>query len=121
MSAFQGLAAIPAQQLSPGYLARVVHGSRVTFAVVEIEPHAELPEHSHENEQLGIVVRGTVTLRVDDEEETLHAGGTWNIPPRAPHFVRGGAHGAVVLDIFAPSRQEWRQLDAIAPARPNWP
>jgi quercetin dioxygenase-like cupin family protein len=62
-----------------------------------------------------------VTLRVNDEEGTLHAGVTWNIPPRTPHLVRGGAHGAVVLDIFAPSRQEWRQLDAIAPARPNWP
>src|SRR5438105_3692992 len=58
MSAFVDLAAIPAQQLSPGYLARVIHGSRVTFAVVEIEPNAELPEHSHENEQLGIVLRG---------------------------------------------------------------
>jgi quercetin dioxygenase-like cupin family protein len=121
MSAFQDLAAIPAQQLSPGYLARAIHGRRVTFAVVEIEPHAELPEHSHENEQLGIVLRGSVTFRVGNEERTVHAGGTWSIPSHTPHFVKGGAEGAVVLDIFAPTRDEWKHLDAIAPASPNWP
>jgi quercetin dioxygenase-like cupin family protein len=121
MSAFQDLDAIPAQQLSPGYLARAIHGSRVTFAVVEIEPHAELPEHSHENEQLGIVLRGSVTFRVGNEEKTVEAGGTWSIPTGTPHFVRGGADGAVVLDIFAPTREEWKHLGAIAPASPNWP
>jgi quercetin dioxygenase-like cupin family protein len=121
MSAFQDLAAIPAQQLGPGYLARAIHGSRVTFAVVEIEPHAALPEHSHENEQLGIVLRGSVTFRVGKEEKTLEAGGTWSIPSDTPHFVTGGVDGAVVLDIFAPTREEWKQLDAIAPVRPIWP
>jgi quercetin dioxygenase-like cupin family protein len=121
MSAFKDLAAIPAQQLAPGYLARAIHGSRATFAVVEIEPHAELPEHRHENEQLGIVLKGSLTFRVGSEETTAEAGCTWSIPPDTPHSVRGGADGAVVLDIFAPTREEWRQLDAIAPATPAWP
>lgn len=76
MSAFRDLSAIPAQELSPGYLARAIHGSRLTFAVVEVEPHAELPEHSHENEQLGIVLRGSVEFRVGSEEKTVVAGGT---------------------------------------------
>jgi quercetin dioxygenase-like cupin family protein len=121
MSAFQDLAAIPAQQLSPGYRARAVHGSRATLAVVEVEPHAELPEHSHDNEQLGIVLSGSVTFRVGNEERTVEAGGTWSIPSGTPHFVRGGPAGAVVMDIFAPPREEWKHLDAMAPARPSWP
>jgi quercetin dioxygenase-like cupin family protein len=121
VSAFQDLGAIPAQQLSPGYIARAIHGTRVTLAVVEIQPHAELPEHSHENEQLGIVLRGSVSFRVGSEERTVQAGGTWTIPSHTPHFVKGGGDGAVVLDIFAPCRDEWKELDAIAAASPNWP
>jgi quercetin dioxygenase-like cupin family protein len=121
VSAFRDLAAIPAQQLSPGYLARAIHGSRVTFAVVEIEPRAGLPEHSHENEQLGIVINGSITIRVGDEERTLEPGGTWNIPTGTPHSVRGGPDGAVVLDIFAPTREEWKHSDAIAGVSPTWP
>jgi quercetin dioxygenase-like cupin family protein len=121
MSAFRDLAAIPAQQLSPGYLARAVHGRRLTFAVVEIEPHAELPEHSHENEQLGIVLRGSVIFRIGEEERTVQAGGTWTIPGHTPHFVKGGDEGAIVLDIFAPTREEWKHLDTTGPASPIWP
>ncbi len=121
MSAFKDLGAVAPQQLSAGYLARAVHGSRITFAVVEIEPHAELPEHSHENEQLGIVLRGSLTFRVGGEEKSLEAGGVWTIPSNTPHSVKGGARGAVVIDMFAPTREEWKQLEALAAVPPSWP
>jgi len=121
MSAFRDLAEVHPHELAPGYLARAVHGSRTTFAVIEIEPGAELPEHHHFNEQLGIVLRGSVTFRVGEEERVLEPGGTWVIPSDTPHFVRGGPDGAAVLDIFVPAREEWRRLEPLAPARPEWP
>jgi quercetin dioxygenase-like cupin family protein len=67
------------------------------------------------------VLRGSVRFRVGEEERTVEPGGTWIIPSGTPHLVRGGADGAVVLDIFAPTREEWKRLDAIAGARPTWP
>lgn len=121
MSAFRDLDGIPAQQLGPGYVARALHGDRATFAVVEIEPNAELPEHSHDNEQLGLVLRGSVEFRIGDEEQTLGPGGTWLIPSGTPHLVRGGPDGAAVLDVFAPVREDWKGMEQIAPARPSWP
>jgi quercetin dioxygenase-like cupin family protein len=45
MSVFDDLPTIPPHALADGYLARVVHGERLTMAVVEIEPGAELAEH----------------------------------------------------------------------------
>jgi quercetin dioxygenase-like cupin family protein len=120
-SPFRNLREIAPQQLGPGYLARAVHGARVTFAVVEVAPHAELPEHSHGNEQLGIVLEGSVSFRIGEEERTIAAGGTWTIPPEVPHRVIGGEEGAVVLDVFAPAREEWKQLAAGAPCAPGWP
>jgi quercetin dioxygenase-like cupin family protein len=121
MSAFRDLAGIPPQRLSPGYLARAVHGSGITFAVVEIDAHAELPEHSHQNEQLGIVIQGSVTFRVGTEEKTVQPGGIWSIPPDTPHFVRAGAEGAVVLDLFTPAREDWKKIDPQVHASPRWP
>src|SRR6266852_5309903 len=64
MSAFEDLHAIPPQLLAGGYLARAVHGERLTLAVVEVEPGAELPEHQHDNEQFGIVIEGAVVFDV---------------------------------------------------------
>lgn len=121
MSAFDALAAIPPQNLRDGILARAVHGERITFAVVEIEPNAELPEHIHANEQLGIVLHGSVTFRVGEETHNVQPGGIWRVPPNAPHFLQAGPEGAIVLDMFTPVRDDWKRLGELAPRKPQWP
>jgi quercetin dioxygenase-like cupin family protein len=121
MSPFDDLGAIAPQLLADGYLARAVHGEQLTLAVVEIEPGAALPEHSHANEQFGIVLEGSVVFRIGDEERTLERGGIWRIPSDAPHSVTGGDSGAVVIDVFSPPRDEWRGLEQLPPRSPAWP
>ena len=79
-SAFDDLGGIAPQQLFEGFLARAVHGERLTLAVVEIEPHAVLPEHDHGNEQFGLILRGTASFRVGDETRELAPGDIWRIP-----------------------------------------
>ena len=121
MTAFDDLSDIGPQRLFAGFLARAVHGDGLTFAIVEIEPGAALPEHRHENEQLGMVLRGSVTFRVGDEERELAPGGVWRIPPNAPHSASGGPGGAVVLDVFAPPREDWKPIGADEPRPPSFP
>ena len=58
MGAFDRLRAIQPQLLAEGYLARALHGERLTVAVVEIDPGATLPEHHHDNEQVGMASKG---------------------------------------------------------------
>ena len=91
---------------------------RVT--IVEIDPDAELPVHSHENEQLGMVVRGSMRFRIGDEERDLGPGGMWRIPPNTPHSARAGPDGAVALDVFTPTRDDWKSLETEEPRRPTW-
>ena len=120
-SAFDDLAAVAPQVLADGYLARAIHGDQLTLAVVEIEAGAVLPEHSHANEQFGIVLEGSVVFRVGTETRTLLSGGIWRIPSDTPHTVTGGDSGAVVIDVFAPPRDDWRERETL-PARPAaWP
>lgn len=121
MSAFDDLSAIPPQLLAEGYLARAVHGEQLTLAVVEVEPGAELPEHSHVNEQLGMVIEGSVVFRVGSETKTVEPGGIWRIPTETPHTVTGGPNGAVVVDIFSPAREDWAARERLEPRPPQWP
>jgi quercetin dioxygenase-like cupin family protein len=100
---------------------RAVHGERLTFGVVELGPGALVPEHQHDNEQLGIVLEGSVSFRIDDETRELGPGSTWNIPSNAPHEVEAGPEGAVVIDLFAPGRADWQQLEPAEPREPRWP
>jgi quercetin dioxygenase-like cupin family protein len=121
VNAFDDLARIAPLRIWDGVRARSVEGERITMAVVELDPGAVVPDHRHENEQLGIVLRGSVTFRVGDEQRELGPGGTWCIASDTPHEVVAGTDGAVVIDIFAPVRAEWGALEPEAPAPPRWP
>ena len=121
MSAFDDLAGIAPQQLFDGFLARAVHGERLTLAVVEIEPHAVLPEHDHANEQFGIMLRGAASFRVGDETRELGPGDIWRIPGGTPHALVAGPEGAEVIDIFSPPRDDWQAIAEQEPRAPRWP
>jgi quercetin dioxygenase-like cupin family protein len=118
----EDLSAIPALKVWDRVVARSVEGERLNLAVVELEPSSDVPEHSHENEQLGIVLRGSLTFRVADEVRDVEAGATYRIPPNVPHEVlRTGPEGAVVLDVFAPARADWHGLERLDDQLPLWP
>jgi len=121
MSAFDDLAGIRPQDIWTGVVARAVHGERLTLAVVELAPNAAVPEHRHENEQLGMVLSGSLTFRVADETRELGPGATWSIPSNVPHEVTAGPDGAAVLDIFAPTRADWSAFEPQEPRAPVWP
>jgi quercetin dioxygenase-like cupin family protein len=121
MGALGELAALEPFRIWDGVVTRSVDGERVGFAVVELDPSITIPEHSHENEQLGIVLRGFVSFRVGDDVRDLTAGGTWRIGPNVPHEVHVGSEGAVVIDVFAPVRADWRELERLGERPPLWP
>jgi unsaturated pyranuronate lyase len=121
VGAFQELARIAPLPIWEGIVARAVDGERLTMAVVELDPGAIASEHQHENEQLGIVLSGLMTFRVGDEVRELGPGGTWTIPPNMPHEATAGPEGAVVIDVFAPPREDWQSLEQLEPRGPRWP
>ncbi len=121
MGAFDRLQAIQPQLLAEGYLARALHGERLTVAVVEIDPGATLPEHHHDNEQVGMVIQGSIVFRIGDEEQSLGPGELWLIPSNTPHTVTSGDNGAVVIDVFSPGREDWEARDRLPPRPPAWP
>jgi len=111
MSPFDDLGAIGAIEIWDGVLARTVDGELCSLAVVELGPGAVVAEHRHANEQLGLVLEGSVSFRIGDEERVLGPGGTWRIPSSTPHEVHAGPEGAVVVDVFAPARDDWAALE----------
>jgi quercetin dioxygenase-like cupin family protein len=121
VSAFDALTAIPPIDIWPGVVARTVDGEHCSFAIVELGPDSVVAEHAHPNEQLGLVVSGSVSFRVADETRELGPGGTWRIPPNTPHEVHAGPEGAVVVDLFAPPRDDWAALERSEPEAPRWP
>jgi quercetin dioxygenase-like cupin family protein len=118
---FDVLADIRPYPVWPGLLARAFRGERMTVAVVDLEANAEAAHHSHDNEQLGIVLRGTIDFTIGDEQRLLGPGETYVIPPGVPHRAVGGPAGCTVIDVFAPPRDDWEKLERLEPSKPAWP
>jgi len=114
------LADLPPIPVWEGVIARRVQGERLTLAVVELAPNAIVPEHRHPNEQNGLVIQGRVLFRCGDEERELGLGGTWRILGGVPHSVVAGPDGAVVIDVFTPTRDDWNRL-GVLDQPPLWP
>ncbi len=120
-SAFLDIGAVAPQQIWDGVVARAIHGDRVTLALIELAPNSLVPEHSHGNEQAGILVRGSFRFRVGDETREFGPGGTWRVRGGVPHEVEVGPEGALVVEIWSPPRDDWRDLERQEPRRPGWP
>ncbi len=112
---------VPPQQIWEGVVARPLHGERVTLALIELAANSLVPEHSHANEQVGILVRGSCRFRVGEETEAIDSGGTWRIRAGVPHEVEVGPDGAVVLEIWSPPRDDWRDVEREEPRPSPWP
>jgi quercetin dioxygenase-like cupin family protein len=121
MSAFRALDDIAPLPIWDGILARVVEGRAMTFAVVELDPHAVAAMHQHSNEQIGLVLRGTMTFKIGNETRVLTPGDTYDIPGNVPHEATAGPEGAVVIDVFAPIRADWHRFSAREPQPSVWP
>jgi quercetin dioxygenase-like cupin family protein len=118
MSAFDGIGRLEHLRVWDGVTAQAVEGERTTLAVVDLEPGSSVPEHRHENEQLGILIRGSMRFRIDGEMRDLAAGDTWRILGDVPHSVTAGPEGALAVECFTPARADWAELERLA-GRPS--
>ncbi|HYM65818.1 MAG TPA: cupin domain-containing protein [Patescibacteria group bacterium] len=121
MSTFDSLEKIVPIALRDGITARPVAGERMTMAVVDLDGGATLPEHHHENEQLGFVISGSFTIRIGSEKKVLRAGDTYSIPSHVPHEAWAGPGGCTLVDVFAPVRADWAALKRLEPSPGRWP
>ena len=98
-----------ARTLSDGLETRIFPGENVMLSVVRIGPDKSGVEHSHPQEQWGLLLEGSGVRTQDGVEHAVAAGDFWQTPGDMPHSFRASAEGAVVLDIFSPPREEYRR------------
>ena len=95
--------------LADGVSARPLFGEGAMLNLIEFEPGAEVPLHRHPHEQLGIVLRGMHTLIVDGDAHELGPLEGYVVPGGVEHYGFGGPEGALVLDVFNPVREDYRE------------
>jgi quercetin dioxygenase-like cupin family protein len=96
-------------ELAPGVDGRPIFGEGAMINLIEFEPGATVPLHSHPHEQLGIVLRGIQILVIDGEDHELGPMQGYVLPGGVEHAARCGTEGALVIDVFQPVREDYRE------------
>jgi unsaturated pyranuronate lyase len=110
MTAFHDISNNPRLPIWDGVHAQAIEGERITLALVELQPNILLPEHQHENEQVGTIVQGSMAFTIGGETRELGPGAAWTILSNVPHSVQVGPEGCTVIESFAPIRSDWHAI-----------
>jgi quercetin dioxygenase-like cupin family protein len=105
---FVRLDATRAFELASGVSGRPLFGDGAMLNLIRFEPGATVPLHSHPHEQLGIVLEGMQALVVEGESHELGPFEAYVLPGGVEHSAYCGPDGALVLDVFAPVREDYR-------------
>ena len=77
------------KEIHPGVKVRIMHGEKIMMMLVDISQGANVPTHTHENEQAGRVLSGSFKLVIDGKEHDLKEGDHYMIPSNVPHSAHG--------------------------------
>ena len=109
MSHFYDSTEVKRKEIAPGVNIRTMWGEKVMMSMVEIAPHAVVPNHSHPHEQAGLMLQGEFDMTIGGETRLLRPGDAYVIPGGVEHSVVGSDGWSLALDIFSPPREEYKQ------------
>jgi quercetin dioxygenase-like cupin family protein len=93
-----------------------VVGQNTMLNFVRFAPHAEAPLHVHAEEQLVIVLEGSLVFELDGKVRTLRIGDVAVVPPWVPHGAHTDAEACYEVDVFNPPRTSLLALTEAARA-----
>lgn len=104
------LSAADVQEIDDFEVAQLGVVDSMSIQFFEFPPGSVVPEHSHEQAQIGFVYEGELTLTVDGEDVVVGPGDAYLLESEEPH--RGENRGDEPVrgvDVFSPPR-----------GAPNW-
>lgn len=108
MTNFYDLNRIPYKFKREGVDIKSISGERAQMIFTRLSPGFS-SDHRHPEEQMGVVLSGTISLTVGGETRICEKGACYYIPPDMPHaFSVISGEQAEILDVFSPPKEENR-------------
>jgi quercetin dioxygenase-like cupin family protein len=101
------LSNIPSKEIMPGYHGKLIHSENMSIAFWEVEKDAQVPEHSHMNEQIMHVLEGNFEFTLDGETDIYQPGDIVIIAPHKKHSGKA-LTPCKLMDVFSPTREEYK-------------
>ncbi len=91
----------------PGAKMWAVGLEKAMLTYFEMAPNTQFPEHSHEAEQITLILEGELTFAFEGKAATLKPGEVIAVPSNVKHSARTGDMPCKVVDAWSPVRKEY--------------
>ena len=100
---------VPQVHLVPGTSTHIVPGKNMTLSFITLGANQSFPVHSHEHEEMIIVLKGALDTILEDKRYRMDEGDVMPVEAGVPHGVQILDNECVLLEIFAPARKEYEE------------
>ena len=100
---------LPAEPMKGTITRKLITSERMMIAHVFLKKGDDVPQHSHENEQITYILNGALHFWLGEKGErelTVSAGEVLVIPSHLPHRALA-LEDTLDVDVFNPPRQDW--------------
>jgi quercetin dioxygenase-like cupin family protein len=97
---------LPRVELGPGAVAHLLGSERMSVSFISQEPNITFKKHSHDNEEIIIVLDGERDAIIDGVVYRIKAGDVLVVPPGAVHGSYTHDQGCKVIEVFSPPRED---------------
>jgi len=94
----------------PGLVFRPVVGDQLMANFVRYNPNTAAPLHTHEEEQITVVIEGELEFDLAGDLRIMGPGMAVVVPPGVPHGARTHGTSCFEIDIFHPPRRALLEL-----------
>lgn len=101
------LATIPSKEIMPGLHGKLVHTKNMSIVFWDVDKGAEVPEHSHMNEQVMHVIEGEFEFSLNGDTKVYQPGDIVVIAPYKKHSGQA-LTPCKLMDVFSPVREEYK-------------
>lgn len=106
---------VSALEFVPGLVFRPVVGSQLMASFVRYNPNTAAPVHTHEEEQITVVIEGELQFDLAGDLRIMGPGMAVVVPPGVPHGARTHDTSCFEIDIFHPPRRALLELAQASP------
>jgi len=102
---------IPGETARGGVHRRGFGTDKVLLVMHDLAPDMQLSPHSHEFDQIAVIVEGEAIYHVGERRNRVGPGSVLLIPAGVEHYIEPTSSTPVKnLDVFAPCREDYKHL-----------
>lgn len=103
------------ESIGDGAKRKVFFNDRLTMVLLKIDrpvkPDEKMTCHYHSHDQITYVVEGRLKVQVGEEKKEIGPGGCYVVPSNVHHGIVTLTPKVFIIDVFTPTREDFRPKD----------